>query len=536
MHKSSKTALVSTTSEDRIASPAPFWQQLKRMLRHPLAFIFTFTLVGLGLRLYRIGYRDYWDDEIISAMAARAPLAQIYNHISDYSIHPPMYYMLLSLWNTLGDDLVVLRLLSALISTACIPLVYILGRTLQIPAAVSIIAAGLFAFAPFHIFHGQQARMYPLLTLLIIATTIFFYHTWRHRRWWAWLGLLLCIGLGMHTHVYFPLSVAGLNVWLLWDAYQHRRLEWRRWAQLISAQAIGVAFFLPFLPQLLATTGSVVTSFWSGTISPFYGLIALVGLSNLSNEPFIGTPPWLNIFGTLATYMLLIPVFLISIRAIQRNPEERSHWLLLHSMIWLPILLATLISLTIKPILSIRYLTGTTPFLCLLIGWSLSQHWQHRLLQAASIVFLASSITTLTFVYPDQPNQSSLISMTEYLHEQQQPGDAIAYTDWQSFDANALLYPDQSDIFLIPGINVWTSADDWERRMRYVDWHEPDNVVPVREFAADYQRVWLALTSYSYDMQYYQETSQAWLEEHGELLETIEYPRGAVFLYQIKKP
>ncbi len=519
-----------------MTSPAMFRQQVNRLLLNPLILILTFTLAGLGLRLYRLDYRSYWDDEVISAVAAQAPLNRIYSSISDYSIHPPMYYMLLSLWNTLGDDLVVLRLLSVLISTACIPLVYVLGRTLQIPATASTIAAGLFAVAPFHIFHGQQARMYPLLTLLIIATAIFFYHTWRHRRWWAWAGLLICIGLGLHTHVYFPLSVAGLNAWLLWDAYQYRRLEWRRWAQLLSAQALGTALFLPFLPQLLATSSSVVTSFWTKSISPFYGLIALVGLSNLSNDPFVGIPAWLNIFGAVAASTLLVPVFLITGNAIRHNHNERSQWLLLHSMIWIPILLATLISLTLKPILVTRYLTGTTPFLFLLIGWAFIQHRQHRLLQVASIVFLTSSIAVLMFVYPTRPTQSPLINMADYLHQQQQAGDAIAYTDWQSFDATALRYPDQRNIFLLPGTNVWTSTDDWQRRMRYVNWHEPDNVLPVAEFAPNYQRVWLVMTSYSYDLLYYQQHSQGWLEAHGELLETIEYPRGTVFLYQIAQP
>jgi len=94
--------------------------------------------------------------------------------IADYSVHPPFYYFVLHFWMGLGEDLYTIRLLSVLISTACIPCIYLLGREiLSSPGA--LVAATLMAIAPFQIFHGQQARMYPLLTLLVLATACFFY-------------------------------------------------------------------------------------------------------------------------------------------------------------------------------------------------------------------------------------------------------------------------------------------------------------------------------------------------------------------------
>jgi 4-amino-4-deoxy-L-arabinose transferase-like glycosyltransferase len=513
-----------------------FGQRGQRVLLHPLVLVAAFTLLGLGLRLFRLGHRTYYDDEVISTLAARASLPTIYTSISDYSIHPPFYFMLLHFWGMLGgDDLVTLRLLSVLISTACVPLVYLLGRMLHIPARAALIAAAFFALSPFHIFHSQQARMYPLLVLLIIITTLLFYRVWRRGGWLSWLALLLSVGIGCHVHVYYPLSVAGLNAWALWESWHERRLERRQWVAILSAQALGVALFLPFVPQLIGTTSGVVSSFWLRPISPFYGVMALVGLSNFASARALEAFPLLmRAFGAMAAALLIVLVLLYHLRALRQQAAERSTHVLLHSMIWVPMVLATVISLTIKPILAERYLTGLTPFLFLLIAWTVLHFWHVRLMRVAAVLFALSIVLIIPVIYPHEPERSPLIDTARYLQAQQQPGDAIAYTDWQSFDATAMVAPGQPDVFLVPGSTVWTTPEEWRERMAFVGWHEPQNAQPVAEFAPDYERVWLVLTRYGFDVDYHQQASRGWLEEHGDLVKTMPYERGMIFLYEVE--
>lgn len=513
-----------------------FWHRLQKIVVHPVFLLTVAMLVGLGLRLYRLDFRDYWDDEVISTLAARASLSQLYTNVSDYSIHPPLYYMTLHLWSVFGNDIVTLRLFSVLINILCIPLVYLLGRMLHIPTMAALAAAVLFALSPFHIFHSQQARMYPLLTLLVIIATVCFYKTWQRGSWGWGLGLVVSVALGCHIHVYFPLSIVGLNVWLLWDSILRRTFDTRQWIRLIAAQALGVLFFLPFAPQLFGTATGVVTSFWTSSISPFYGILAAIGLSNFANDPATPLPESLQLLGTFAAAIMFVLSVYFPLRATWHNNDERSAWVLLHCMIWTPVVLATIISLTLKPILTPRYLTGITPFLFLLIGWAMVRFWHNRLMQVTSVVFGLSIGATLFVMYPAVPSQSSLIEMARYLHNHQQPGDVIAYTDWQSFDAAVLIDPTQPDVFLVTGTNVWTGAEEWYERMQFVDWHEPENVGAVADFAPEYRRVWLVLTNYGYDVPYHQEVTQGWLEEHGELVETISYKRGAVYLYEVAEP
>jgi uncharacterized membrane protein len=90
-------------------------------------------------------------------------------------IHPPLYYALLQIWVALvGKSDVAIRLLSALIGTATIPVLYALARRLFDETRVAIFAAGVIALAPFHIYYSQEARMYGLVTLLGLASVYFF--------------------------------------------------------------------------------------------------------------------------------------------------------------------------------------------------------------------------------------------------------------------------------------------------------------------------------------------------------------------------
>jgi uncharacterized membrane protein len=534
-HNATNTASASSQLTHRAG-----WQH--RMLLHPWLLLLATTLLALGLRLYHLGYRDYWDDEIISTLAARASLSQIYFSIQDYSVHPPLYYMLLHLWGLLfGDELYTLRLLSVLFSIACVPLIYLLGRSLRLPAVVALVAAGLFAISPMQIFHAQQARMYPLLALITIVTVLLFLWAWRAGGWLRWLGFGLSVGMGCYVHVYFPLSVAALNIWALWESSQQRRIDRQRWGGFLAAQACGVALFLPFVPRLLDNVGNVTTSFWAQPITPLDGVFALVGLSNfatayeqLFQNQLVSLA--VGLFGALAGALVLVPALVYSVREAWRHPAERSTWVLLHALIWGPLLLATFISLTIKPIFNERYLIGVAPFLLLVFGWMFSRFWQLRSVQAAAAAFLVSIGVLLTGVYPATPQTSSLIEMAHYLSEAQQPGDAVAYLDWQSFDAAVLVSPEQEDIFLVPGANVWNSTEEWRGHMEFLNWHSPQNVQPVAEFGPDYQRVWLVLTRYTMDGAYHQQTTQAWLEEHGEQIDVLEYKRGLVLLYELDEP
>jgi mannosyltransferase len=124
--------------------------------------LLAITLLGGWLRFYAIGQKGLWLDEAFSVWLGWHHLPEMWVRIAQIDQHPPLYYALLNLWMRLGDDARTVRLLSAVISTLTIPIIFLLGRRLSGPM-VGLLAALLLAVSPFHVRFAQEARMYALL-------------------------------------------------------------------------------------------------------------------------------------------------------------------------------------------------------------------------------------------------------------------------------------------------------------------------------------------------------------------------------------
>jgi len=508
-------------------------QRLLAVVTQPAIALPILTLLALTLRLYKLQYYSYFDDEVLSTFAARQPALEIFRHITANEDHPPLYHILLHLWTLgFGDSLIAVRLFSVLISTACVPLLYTLGRVASNrPAA--LVAAGLMAIAPFQIYHGRQARMYPLLTLLVMLATLLLIQAWQRGGWWRWLLFGLIISAGIYTHAYFWLSLLALDTWALADMIMHRRIERKRWAGLIAAHALAGLAFVPFLPQFFGTVNGVVQSFWLKYSSPYDWIIDLITLTNYATlVAFPGAnAPWYLLPIYFPPLAILILAFGYSVREAYRYPQERSTWLLLHVLIWVPIVVATAISLTIRPILLDRSLIGLSSALFLLLGWIFVRYWHRRLIQLLALAFVATCVVSIASMYPPTPQQNDLVRMADYLAHTARPGDAIAYADWQSFDTAALTHPQQPDVYILPLSEANQSY--WQARMRFMRWREPHQVESVPTFGARYQRVWLIFSLYTVGLDQHEQVDQAWLEQHGRRIDRVEFNRAVLLLYEV---
>lgn len=517
-------------------STATIKTRLNTALLHPKGVLTALMGLALVLRLYKLLYHDYYDDEIISTFAARPPLSEMMQSLSVYSVHPPLYYMLLHFWMALGDDLFTIRLLSVLISAGCVALTYVLGRDLA-GTAVGLVAAGIMAISPFQILHGQQARMYPLLTFLVLLATITFLRAWRQDKWYHWVGLSVAVASGLYTHVYFPFSLLGLNLWALFDAYQRRQFARGQWAKLIVAQVVAVIAFVPFLPQLFGTASSVTQWYWI-TNKPLNWLFALLSIGN--NAPMAlkpDTPQWQLVFMYAAGMLSIALPLLYSLRERRRDAAACSNWMLLHFLVWIPVIVATTISFTIKPILINRSLIGISAPLYIGMAWIFIHYRRTFVAQFVALAFVASSMMSLASIYPGTAQPNDLIHLSNYIVAHQQRDDAVAFIDWQTFETTALFHPRLPNTFVVPGPSAsrtqWSSKADWQARMRYISWHTPQNVQSVQEFAPHYRRVWLVLSLYTPNLDYHQQTDQGWLEQHGHLIEKYDFHRAVVRLYAV---
>lgn len=128
------------------------------------ALVITITLIGGLLRVFLIGNKGMWLDETFSVWLANHTVVDMLQWIVKIDQHPPLYYLLLHYWVALqGDTPYYARLLSALFGAGTIPIIYLIGKRLS-GLVIGLAAALLLALSPFHIYHGQEARMYTLLT------------------------------------------------------------------------------------------------------------------------------------------------------------------------------------------------------------------------------------------------------------------------------------------------------------------------------------------------------------------------------------
>jgi len=122
-----------------------------------------------------------WLDEAISVWFANESLGNIIIKQTSADVHPPFYYIVLSLWiNVFGNGEFEVRLLSAIFGILSIPLLYLIVKDLfgNLPALISAL---MLALSPFHVYYSQEARMYSILTFFVLLSIFF-------------MAKMLCIG------------------------------------------------------------------------------------------------------------------------------------------------------------------------------------------------------------------------------------------------------------------------------------------------------------------------------------------------------
>jgi len=194
--------------------------------------------VALGLRAALLGRNSVWFDEAFVAYAVHKGWRDLLDFLATHDNHPPLYYALIKAWAGLaGTGEVALRTPSAVFGAGCVPLTYAIMRRLSgdVPA---LAAALLVAVSPFEVMAGQDARMYTLLQLLVLAATLLLILP--DRPWWwrpAYIGTMAAM---VYTHYLGFLVIGAHGVWTAWR--DRRRLgEW-----MTDAGVAGI-LFIPWI-------------------------------------------------------------------------------------------------------------------------------------------------------------------------------------------------------------------------------------------------------------------------------------------------
>lgn len=221
-------------------------------------FTWIVAALGLGLRLLAIRSQGtYWFDEAFSVHFASMPFGDAVSYLIR-DVHPTLYYILLHFWiAAFGDREAVARTLSALTGVLAVLATAALARRAfplrqgsvgQVGKAAGGVAALIFAFSPLFIFQSAEARMYPLLVLLVALQTNEYLKLMADPKRSAWRWAVIS-GLALFTHLTAATPFLIMAAHRLWTLRKDRR-------RLIDAGLTMLLAATPFLCWLvIAATG-----------------------------------------------------------------------------------------------------------------------------------------------------------------------------------------------------------------------------------------------------------------------------------------
>ena len=226
----------------------------------------------LVLTLTRLTTSSIWFDEAFSAYITKYNLAEI-THYTALDVHPPLYYWLLKGWTSLfGTSAVAFRSMSVVFGVITLILLFFLVKKLfnRKTAALSVF---LVAISPLFVRFGIEARMYTVVTTIVLAATLMLWRSLKTHKLRDYIiyGILVC--LGMLTH-YFT-AVIWLSHWVYRLIYLRTNdLKGRKLAQAyfskewIVAHIVAVGLYLPWIPTVISQFRTVSSGFWIPAVTP----------------------------------------------------------------------------------------------------------------------------------------------------------------------------------------------------------------------------------------------------------------------------
>ncbi|MDQ3928490.1 MAG: glycosyltransferase family 39 protein, partial [Chloroflexota bacterium] len=189
-------------------------------LPQPWVWVASITILGFLMRRYHLGNESLWFDEADIVWRARQPLDVLAQGFLEAGENGPLYTLILHYWLALLETLpqvagmlhlllgvsyeAPVRGLSATFGTAAIPLMYALARRVG-GHWLGIAAAALLTINPFHIWHSQDAKMYTMLVMMALASTLLYMLALERGTPLLWAGYVVATWIMLTTH-----SMAGL--------------------------------------------------------------------------------------------------------------------------------------------------------------------------------------------------------------------------------------------------------------------------------------------------------------------------------------
>ena len=389
-------------------------------------------LLAAGLRLWGLGDKALWLDEVMSLRLATQPtLADTLREVESYDAHPPLYAVLHFFWmrpaplrwRADGVDWNrpavrvdgYARVPSAVFGIGAVVMMVLLARRLYGRAA-GFLAGGLMAVSAFHVYFSQEARPYALVVFLTLALT------------WIFVRILAAgerVSVGL-CFLYAALGAACLYTYVLTIVLLISQgllflVLGKRSARTMAlggaATAAIAAAFLPWLPMLRTRRAVLRTILAGGAAPPLE-----------TSEIVRAFGEWL--FGPLRfsswnwPYHGLLALILLGLAVLVSRSQKHSR-LLLPGMIVIPIVLLLVLPIPRVHVFEAKHLIFVMP-MCLLLLVGAARGREHRLAAAAIVLLLILVNAGELVVYLDRAYQKERwFEAMQFVRDEERAGDVI---------------------------------------------------------------------------------------------------------------
>lgn len=372
-------------------------------------------VAGSVIRLTGLDRQSLWFDEIDVVVRAQRPLGDVLSTFTASGENGPVYNLFLWAWIRIaGISEIAVRFPSAVAGAIAIPLIYLLGKRLAGRTA-GLVAAGLLAMNPYHVWYSQEAKMYAFVVVLAILSSLLLIEGLTRNSWTTWIAYIVITSLMFYTHVTTILVFVAQVLFVIATIKSWPGRE-RRW--LISVGALT----LPYLPIAVwawtVVGGNART--WQPDVS-LWEAVRIIGVKFAVNRSEI------DIENRAA--LLMLALGLCGAGALLYRKRWRESGVMLFALTLVPVLGIYIVSLR-NSVFSDRYVIVALPAYLILAAAGVVVIWRQRWLWPVGVVALVMltsySWATLQDVnLSEQAQKEDWRSAYALVADQAQSGDVI---------------------------------------------------------------------------------------------------------------
>jgi 4-amino-4-deoxy-L-arabinose transferase-like glycosyltransferase len=378
--------------------------------------IWLITIAGLAVRLALIGYQPLWRDEAFTALAVQRPLGSMLDVVRNDSA-PPLFYLVERLFAVVSTSPAVLRLFPVLLGTAAIPLLAALGRRITGDSG-GVWSALIGAVAPALLVSSLDARMYVLVTTLVLASTLCLLRALDRPspvRWVLYAGLSI---LAVYT-VYFALFAVFAQVITVAAFHWRQRLR-----TVVITGAIGFVAVVTLVPWIIAARAQLSHSAGAFWVPPLGFKSLLGGLEQFFTGPPLNT--WVTGFAALRTVeiigdvvgCLVLVALVVNRRRLTAAGAQTASFLGLSVAIGVGVMV---LASFFHPLEDGKYLSAAWAPLYALLGAGLASiPWRGFAVGSAAVTTAVAAVTALAITNPETAPALAAVQ------RQMAPGDLVA--------------------------------------------------------------------------------------------------------------